>query len=145
MTVKDGDLVKIHYCGKLKTGEVFDDSHSGDPLQFTIGAKQVISGFENGIKGMEVGEKKELFIPCAEAYGERSDDLILELPKSNLPDNLEYKVGGKMSLQLSPELDVAVDIVKVNEDSIVFDANHKLAGLDLIFEVELVDIVKSEN
>ncbi|MGI6369453.1 MAG: peptidylprolyl isomerase [Ignavibacteria bacterium] len=145
MTAQDGSTVKIHYCGKLATGEVFDDSRSGEPLQFTIGANQVIAGFENGIKGMKIGEKKELFIPCEDAYGQPSDDYILELPKKNLPEDLEYNIGGMMQLQLAPELNVTVEIIQINEDSIVFDANHKLAGLDLIFEVELVDIVKSNN
>jgi len=142
MTVQNGNKVKIHYCGKLKNGEIFDDSRqNGEPLQFTIGAQQVIPGFENGIIGMQIGEKRELNIPCEEAYGKRSDDYILEFPKSSLPAELNYEIGGMMQLTLAPEMAVNVEIINIKEDTIVFDANHKLADQDLIFEVELLEIL----
>ncbi len=141
MTVQDGNRVKIHYCGKLIDGTIFDDSSNSEPLQFTMGTGQVIPGFENGIKGMKVGEKKEFLIPCAEAYGERSDDFILEFKKSELPEELDYRLGLKMQLELAPELNVSVEIIEIKEDSVVFDANHQLADQDLVFEVELLEII----
>ncbi len=142
MTAKNGNVVKIHYCGKLKSGEIFDNSKQHDaPLQFTIGNQQVIPGFENGIIGMQIGEKKELHIPCEEAYGKRSDDYIIELPKTSLPPELNYEIGGMMQLTLAPEMAVSVEIVDIKDNSVVFDANHKLADKDLIFEVELLEIL----
>ncbi len=141
---KNNDTVKVHYCGKLKTGEIFDNSYGREPLQFTIGASQVVPGFENNIIGMSINEKKEFIIPCEDAYGQYTEELILSLPKKNLPD-IEYKVNQHMQLQLTPELNVDVIIKEIKDNEIVFDANHRLAGLDLIFEVELLEIINKES
>ncbi len=140
-TAKKGNTVKVHYCGKLINGEIFDESRKrNEPLVFTLGTGQVIPGFENNVEGMSIGEKKEFIIPSKDAYGDRTEDLIISIPKKNLPDELDYKVGAHMRLQLAPQIEAEVVIVEVKDNEIVFDANHKLAGKDLIFEVELLEI-----
>ena len=139
MTAKNGNKVKIHYRGTLTDGTLFDESFGKEPLFFEIGAGQVISGFENGIIGMKKGEKKNIFIPAEEAYGKRTDELIIEFPKANIPDDLICNIGDMMQLQLTPEQSVTVQVIDIKEDRVVFDANHKLADMDLNFEVELID------
>jgi peptidylprolyl isomerase len=140
MKAQKDNKIKIHYKGTLSDGSVFDESFGGEPLEFVIGSGMVIPGFDNGVMGMSVGERKTIFIPAKDAYGHRSDELILEFSKENIPDNIDPQIGDILQLQLTPEQIVNVEVIELKENSIVFDANHKLADKDLTFEVEVVDI-----
>ena len=140
MTVEKGNKVKIHYRGTLTDGTIFDESFQREPLEFMVGSGMVIPGFENGIIGMQVGEKRKIFIPAAEAYGTRTDELIIEFPKENIPEDVSLSVGDMMQLQLTPDHTVAVEVIEIKDESVVFDANHSLADQDLNFEIELISI-----
>lgn len=137
---KAGDSVKVHYTGKLKDGTVFDSSKDREPLAFQVGAGQMIKGFDAAVNGMEVGDTKTAEIPAAEAYGEARQDLIFDVPKSNLPEDLKPEVGQQLAMTQPNGQQVPVTVAKVEEDKVVIDANHQLAGKDLIFDIELVEI-----
>lgn len=140
MTVQQGNTVTLHYKGTLVDGTLFDESYGSEPLEFMIGSGVVIPKFEEAIIGMQVGEKKNIFIVAEDAYGKRTDELILEIPKENIPDDVTLEVGDMMQLQLDPDYNVAVEVIEIKEDVVVFDANHQLADQDLNFEIELIDI-----
>jgi peptidylprolyl isomerase len=135
-----GDKVKIHYTGKLEDGTVFGSSVGQDPLEFTIGSGNVISGVETAIVGMEVGDKKTVTLPPAEAYGERSNDLIAQFRKTDLPNDLDAKVGDRLQMRRSDGQNIVVTVTNVGDDDITIDANPPLAGQTLIFELELIEI-----
>lgn len=137
---KKGDKVKVHYKGTLASGEQFDSSHGRQPLEFTVGAGQMIAGFDAAIPGMEVGEKKTINIPAKDAYGERSKDAIIEFPTSNIPADMKLEPGMKLQLRDQSGHPVPVTVVEVKDDIIILDANHELAGKELIFDIELVSI-----
>nr|WP_295877529.1 peptidylprolyl isomerase [uncultured Chitinophaga sp.] len=139
--VKNGDTVKVHYQGRLTDGTMFDSSEGRAPLEFKVGAHMVIKGFENGVLDMKPGEKKTIHIPVDQAYGPKNDEMIMEFPKANIPPDLNPEVG--MELQMSnPEGQVfQVRVAAVGSEFITLDANHPLAGQDLVFDLELVEIV----
>ena len=137
---KSGDTVHVHYTGRLEDGTVFDTSDGRDPLPFELGARQVIAGFDEAITGMEVGDKKTVTIPCAEAYGQHSDDLTFLVPRENLPTGYEPKEGEVMRMETKEGQQMNVIITEVDEDQVRMDANHPLVGKDLIFDIELVKI-----
>lgn len=139
--VKDGDTVKVHYTGSLSDGTVFDSSENKEPLEFTLGSGQLIPGFEKAVNGLTAGESVEVTIPTDEAYGEAREDLVLSVAKSDLPEDIEPQVG--MQLQVNqPQGDpVPVRITAVEEEEIQLDANHPLAGENLTFKIDLVEIV----
>ncbi len=137
---KDGDTVKLHYTGKLNDGTVFDSSVDSEPLEFTIGAGQVIPGFNDGVIGMSIGEKKTIKILAKDAYGPRDEELIIELPKSRVPENLNPQVGQRIQIGQQGGERLLVTVVQIGEDNITLDANHPLAGEDLTFDIELVEI-----
>lgn len=137
---EEGKTVKVHYTGKLKNGEVFDTSENREPIEFEIGKEQMISGFEEAVVGMEVGESKTVDLDKSEAYGEINDDLFIEVPKDQLPEDIEPEVGMQMSAQSQSGQQIPVKIKEVKDATIVVDANHPLAGRDLTFDIELVDI-----
>lgn len=142
-TVNDGDTVKVHYTGKLNDGSVFDSSQDREPLEFTLGQGQLIPGFEDAVNGMEPGESTTVTIPSDEAYGERRDDLELEVAKNELPDNIEPEVGMQLQMQQQQSGQaVPVKITKVEDDKVTLDANHPLAGKDLTFDIEVVEVSK---
>lgn len=140
--VKDGDTVKVHYTGKLGDGSVFDTSRDrNEPLEFTLGQGQLIPGFEKAVVGMDVGDSTSVDIPTDEAYGERRDDLEIEVPKNELPDNAEPEVGMQLQMQQQENGQaIPVQITVVNEENVTLDANHPLAGKDLTFDIELVEV-----
>ena len=140
-TAKSGDTVRIHYTGTLNDGTEFDSSSGRDPLEFALGGGQVIPGFDKAVDGMTVGENKTVTIPPGEAYGERHEQLVQEVPKSALPEEIDPAVG--MHLQSrSPEGQVMnLVVTEVAEASITVDGNHPLAGQALTFDIELVEIV----
>ena len=138
--VENGQKVKIHYTGTLDDGSQFDSSVGRDPLEFEMGAGMVIPGFEKGVEGMAVGEKKAIHISAAEAYGERREDLVMQFERSQLPEGLEPTVGMGLQMQGPEGQPVPVTITAVDEDNIIIDANHQLAGQNLNFELELIEI-----
>ncbi len=141
MQVKSGDVVRVHYTGTLLDGTQFDSSVGRAPLEFTVGAGQMIAGFDAGVQGMAVGEKKTIQIDPDHGYGQKDPNAIIEFPASNIPEGMTIEVGQKLNLQNQYGQPVPVVVMEVKEDVIVMDANHFLAGQDLIFEVEIVEIV----
>ena len=141
MQAKIGDLVKVHYTGKLVSGEQFDSSAGREPLEFTVGAGQMIKGFDAAIPGMSVGDKKTINIVADDGYGPRSEEAIIEFPKENVPADMKLEAGMPLTLSNQQGQPVPVIVVEVKDDVIILDANHFLAGQDLVFDVELVEIV----
>ncbi|UZP69008.1 peptidylprolyl isomerase [Desulfovibrio mangrovi] len=137
--VKDGDSVKVHYTGTLNDGTVFDSSRDREPLEFTMGSGMLIPGFESAVLGMGVGNTTKVTIAPENAYGEVNEELILDVPKSQVPGHITPEVGMMLQLQTEEGM-MEVVIAAVNDDSIVLDANHPLAGQELTFEIEVVAI-----
>ena len=137
--IEAGKTVTVHYKGTLDDGTVFDSSEGRDPIEFEIGSDTVIPGFDAAVASMEVNETKSVTIPCAEAYGELNQGMVAQIPRSNLPDDIEPEVGMVLSMQ-SPEGDIPVRIVAMDEEQLTLDANHPLAGKDLTFELTLVKV-----
>jgi FKBP-type peptidyl-prolyl cis-trans isomerase 2 len=143
--VKSGDKVKVHYHGKLTDGTTFDSSEGREPLEFEVGSGSVIAGFDNGVTGMSVGEKKTINIPVDEAYGQKQDDLLMEFPLDRFPADMQPEVGMQLNMSNGAGQNFPVVIREVREDSVVLDANHPLAGEDLVFDLELVEIVQPKS
>ena len=136
--------VKVHYKGKLANGEVFDTSDGKEPIEFTLGQGQLIPGFEKGLIDMKLNEKKTINMTKDEAYGEVNETLIQEVKKTDLPQDMEPKVGMGL-VSKSPEgQEINLMVVEVKEETIVIDGNHPLAGRDLVFDLEVVEIAASE-
>lgn len=140
--VKDGDVVKVHYTGKLVNGEQFDSSVGREPLEFTVGAGQMIKGFDAAMPGMSLGEKKMINIAPEDAYGERSEEAIIQFPKENVPADMVLEPGMQLTLSNQAGQPVPVIVVEVKDEVIILDANHFLAGQELIFDIELVEIAE---
>lgn len=139
--VKKGDTVKVHYKGTLSDGTLFDSSEGREPLQFTVGENMVIHGFDRGVLDMKVGDKKNLNIPCLEAYGETNNELIIEVPKTEFPSELgELQEGMQLSMVDQMGNELPVEVIEIKEDIVILDGNHPLAGQDLTFDIELVEI-----
>ena len=138
--VKEGDLVKVHYTGKMVNGEQFDSSVGREPLEFTVGAGQMIKGFDDAMPGMALGEKKTINIAPEDGYGHRSEEAIIEFPKENVPGDMVLEPGMPLTLSNQAGQPVQVIVVEVKDDIIILDANHFLAGQELIFDIELVEI-----
>jgi peptidylprolyl isomerase len=138
---KSGDKVKVHYHGKLTSGETFDSSEGRDPLEFEIGGGMVIKGFDEGVKGMNVGDKKTINIPYNEAYGARNPEMVIEMPKDRFPQDMEIEMGMPLMMSDQQGHQFQVTVVQIKETAVMLDANHPLAGQDLIFDLELVEIV----
>ena len=139
--VKDGDTVKVHYTGTLTNGEKFDSSIDRDPLEFTVGAGQMIKGFDDAMPGMTIGEKKTVHIQPEEAYGKINEDAIIEFPRTNIPADMPLEVGMQLQLRDEEGHPVPVTVKAIKEDTVLLDANHMLAGKELVFEIELLEIV----
>ncbi len=140
MQAKNGDNVKVHYTGKLLSGEQFDSSAGREPLEFTVGAGQMIKGFDLAIPGMQVGDKKTINIAPEDAYGPKSEEAVIEFPKENIPAEMQLEPGMPLTLSNQQGQPVPVIVVEVKEDVVILDANHFLAGQELIFDIELVSI-----
>lgn len=137
---KNGDTVKVHYTGKLEDGTVFDSSSDRDPLEFTLGSGMVIPGFENAVEGMREGESKEVAISSGEAYGEYRDDMRIEVEKENIPEHIQPELGQLLQLRTEDGGATTVTVTDINEHTVTLDANHPLAGKNLIFDLQLVEI-----
>jgi peptidylprolyl isomerase len=141
MEAKTGDVVRVHYTGRLLDGTTFDSSEGREPLEFTVGAGQMIKGFDAGVQGMRVGDRKTIQIVPEEAYGHRDEEAIIEFPKENVPSDMQLEPGMQLTLRNQYGQPVPVIVLEVREEVVVMDANHMLAGQELVFEVELVEIV----
>lgn len=135
-----GDTVQVHYKGQLTDGTVFDDSHDRDPLQFTLGEKQVIQGFEKAITGMQPGDTKQVAIDPDEGYGQRRPDLMLSMGPDQFGDRTP-EVGDQYQLQTQDGQTIRATVAEVKDEMVMLDANHPLAGRQLLFDIELVNIV----
>lgn len=143
--VQNGDKVKVHYHGKLRSGETFDSSEGREPLEFTVGGGQVIPGFDQGVMGMQVGDKRTVEIDVKDAYGEKSGEMVIEFPKNQFPDDVAPEVGMQLMMNNGQGQQFPVTVAEVKEESVVLDANHPLAGQDLVFDIELVEIVPTSR
>ncbi|MBD0401843.1 MULTISPECIES: peptidylprolyl isomerase [unclassified Flammeovirga] len=142
---KKGDKVKVHYVGTLNDGSQFDSSvERGEPIEFTLGAGQMIPGFDAAVDGMKVGEKKTVNIPSDQAYGPAREDLIIEFKRSDIPADMNPNVGDQIGLQ-SPQGPIPATVVELTEEIIKVDANSPMAGKDLNFDIELVEVCDADS
>ena len=137
---KDGDTVKVHYTGTLENGEVFDTSKEREPLEFQLGQGQLIPGFEKAVIGMDEGDATKVDIPSDEAYGEVREDLVITVPKDQLPDDVEPKIGMQLQVNQQNGQPIPVRITEIKDEELILDANHPLAGKDLSFEIKLLEV-----
>lgn len=139
--VKDGDTVKVNYTGKFKEGTVFDSSEGREPLEFQLGKGQLIPGFEKAVIGMKVGESTTVDIPSDQAYGPHREELTQQVPREQFPDDMEFQVGQQFRIGEDEEHPMIVEITDVSDSTVTLDGNHPLAGKDLVFNIELVEIL----
>lgn len=137
---KAGDTVRVHYTGRLEDGEVFDSSQGRQPIEFQLGSGQVIAGFESAVTGMEPGQSRTVTIPANEAYGPHRDENVVSVPRTQFPDDIEPSVGQQLQMSQGGQV-YRVTVTDVGDETVSLDANHPLAGRDLTFELELVEIV----
>ncbi len=138
--VQEGSKVKVHYTGKLNDGTVFDTSKEREPLEFTVGEKNVIPGFEQGLVGMEPGQSKTISIGSDDAYGNRVDELVQEVPRSQFPEHITPTIGQRLELKAGEDQKMIVTVTEVGDEKVTLDGNHPLAGKDLVFDVELLEV-----
>ncbi len=138
---KKGDTVKVHYTGKLQSGFIFDTSNQRDPLQFTIGEGTILAGFEDAVIGMNQGDVKSIEIKANEAYGPYRKELVVEVKREEMPKHLQPKVGQRLHVTQPDEKKVVVTVTEITDSNVTLDANHPLAGQDLTFDIQLVEIV----
>lgn len=143
--VKKGDTIRVHYHGRLTTGETFDSSEGRQPLEFKVGSGMVIKGFDEGVTDMQIGEKKTIHIPALEAYGAVNEEMIMDFPKDRFPADMKIELGMQLMMNNGSGQQIPVKIIEIKEDAVILDANHHLAGKDLIFDLDLVEIVKSKS
>ena len=137
----DGDKVKVHYTGYLDDGTIFDSSEGKDPLEFTLGEGQLLKGFENAVEGLQEGDKNKVKIPAKEGYGMPQESLIGKVPLEALPNEIKPELGMKLQSE-TPEGDrLILKVIEISDEDITVDANHELAGQDLNFDIELVEII----
>jgi peptidylprolyl isomerase len=138
---KQGDMVRIHYTGRLDDGTVFDSSVDREPLEFQLGARQVIKGFDAAVIGMDIKESKTVTIPSDEAYGPHRKEMVMGVPRDQFPEHIQPEIGQQLQLQQQDGNVFVVTITNVEADQVTLDANHPLAGKTLIFDIELVEIM----
>jgi peptidylprolyl isomerase len=136
-----GDTLKVHYTGKLEDGNVFDSSREGDPLEFVLGAGQLLKDFEGALVGLTEGQSVTIHIPSENAYGPYREELLLVLPKDQIPPEVEQTVGETLFIECEDGVMLPLTIREIAEETVTLDSNHQLAGKDLIFDIELVEIV----
>ena len=138
--VKSGDTVKVHYTGKLVDGTIFDCSEGREPLEFKVGSGQVIKGFDDGVTGMAIDDEKTVEIAPEEAYGPVREDMVIAVPKTNIPENINPEVGMKLQMQQPNGMPLVVTVTNISDEDVTLDANHHLAGKTLVFDLKLVGI-----
>lgn len=139
---KSGDTVRVHYIGTLDSGDRFDSSVGSDPLEFTLGSGQVITGFEEAVTGMTIGETKKVRIPSEEAYGPRREEMLLAIAQDVLPEDTAFEVGQQVQMRSSDGQVFNAIVADVAENEVTFDANHPLAGEALTFDLQLMEIME---
>ncbi len=137
--VKIGDTVALHYKGTLNDGTIFDSSEGREPLEFEVGSGMVIKGFDDGVLGMKEGDKKSIHIKMEEAYGPSNEQMIFKFDRAGIPIDIPLEIGGTINMHDGQQA-VPVIVKEVNENFVILDANHPLAGLDLNFELEMIRI-----
>ncbi len=137
---KKDDVVRLNYKGTFADGTVFDSSENHGPIQFIVGKGMVIPGFEDAVIGMKPGDSKTIEISSENAYGPHRDELVLEIPKDKLPEGLEPEIGQRIQFSKDDQK-FELQVVAMSEANVTFDGNHPLAGKDLIFEIELLEII----
>jgi len=142
MSVQNGDTIRVHYSGKLTDGSLFDSSEGRDPLEFTAGSGMVVPGFDAAVMGMEIGETKTVTLPPSEAYGEKNDDMTVEIPRAEFGADFTANPGEQLLIQLGDGNQIPVTIIQINEETVTLDANHQLAGKTLVFTITLVEILE---
>ena len=141
--VEKGSKIKVHYTGTLNDGNKFDSSHDrGQTLDFEVGTGQMIKGFDEGVIGMEVGETKDLHLQPEDAYGLRKEEAQTEVPKEALPPDLNPQIGETVQGQTIDGRPILAKVKELHENKVILDLNHPLAGEELNFKVELVEIEK---
>ena len=140
---KSGDAVKVHYTGTLNNGQVFDSSKERAPLEFVLGTGMVIAGFDAAVTGLEPGDSITKTIPVDEAYGPYQKEMVADIEKANIPADFELEVGQRLQMQAPGGEVMAVTITDMKGEMVTLDGNHPLAGQDLTFELELVEIVEN--
>jgi peptidylprolyl isomerase len=138
--IREGDVVQVHYTGTLQTGEVFDSSHGKEPLRLTIGEGNIIPGFEQALLGMQQGEKKKFELSPDEAFGERKDELVHVIERTQVPPDMKLEVGMQLALEAKGEDPVPAEVVDLTESTVTLDTNHPLAGKALTFEIDILGI-----
>jgi peptidylprolyl isomerase len=138
--VKEGDTVRIHYTGTLSDGETFDSSQGREPLEFTVGSGQIIPGLDAALPGMAVGDKKTVEVPAADAYGDPDPGAQQAVPRADIPADIPLDIGTRLQVQTPQGQVMPVTVAEVTEEQVILDANHPLAGKDLTFAIELVEI-----
>jgi peptidylprolyl isomerase len=138
--VKSGDTVRVHYTGTLTDGQTFDSSEGKDPLEFTVGSGQIIPGLDSAVEGMAVGDKKTVEVPVDQAYGQPDPNAQQAVPRTDIPEDIPLDLGTQLQVQTPQGQVMPVTVVEVTEEQVVLDANHPLAGKDLTFAIEVVEI-----
>ncbi len=138
--VKKGDTIKIHYHGTLSDGSIFDSSKQREPLEFEVGSGMVIPGFDDGVMNMKVGDVKTIHIPFTEAYGSVQAEMIIDFPRNQFPEDMQPEAGMQLQMSDKSEQNFPVVVVSATDEVVKLDANHPLAGKDLTFELELIEI-----
>ncbi|HLU88600.1 MAG TPA: peptidylprolyl isomerase [Cyclobacteriaceae bacterium] len=136
-----GKTVRVHYTGKLKDGTVFDSSENREPLEFVVGEGNIIKGFDEAVQGMETGTNKNVVIPSEDAYGAKREDMVVDIPIDQVPADINPKVGMDLSIQNQEGQPMQVKVVGVDAEKITLDANHVLAGEDLVFDIQLLEVI----
>ena len=144
-TAQPGDTVRIHYTGRLRDGSVFDSSEGKEPLEFTLGLGEVIRGFDRAVEGMSAGDRKSIHIPAGEAYGPYREDLMVAVDRAQFPPNVPPEVGQQLQVGMDDGGVLDVTVTEIDDDSVTLDANHPLAGQDLLFELELVEVIPAQD
>ncbi|HKM41611.1 MAG TPA: peptidylprolyl isomerase [Methanocorpusculum sp.] len=142
MSVQNGDTIRVHYVGELTDGSCFDSSEGRDPLEFIVGSQMVVPGFDSAVLGMNIGETKTVTIPPEEAYGEKNDDMTVEIPRQEFGEDFTANPGEQLLIQLGDGNQIPVTIKKIDEETVILDANHQLAGKSLVFTITLVEILE---
>lgn len=138
--VKEGDTVRIHYTGRLADGSTFDTSEGREPLEFTVGSGQIIPGLDSALPGMSVGDTKKVEVAADEAYGQPDPNARQSVPRAEIPEHIPLDVGTRLQVQTPQGQVMPVTVAEVSDAEVVLDANHPLAGEDLTFDIELVEI-----
>ncbi len=144
-TAKQGNSVKVHYHGTLSDGTVFDSTYEESPMDFTLGEGEIIPGFEEAVEGMDEGEKKSVTVEPDRAYGEYNDKGVVQVPRENLPEDIQPEEGMMLQLNTPEDQVVYVTVTEMDEENVTLDANHPLAGKTLNFDIELIQINSAEE